>query len=532
MGYLGYLRLDDVMTSFEFPVVVLCWVCLMADDKPVPKFPIGKDTTYVTGPLDKDGYIDYEAALNDLLGKGITPDKNANVLLWRAFGPTPEGGKGMPAEFFKRLGIAEPPKDGDYFIGLTRFMKDYLKLAPDKSEAVNEQLGRASQRPWSAKEYPDIAAWLRLNEKPLTLIVEAARLPEYFNPVLTGSTEKGPGGMMGALLPSVQKCREAATALLARAMIRTADGEYSGAWQDLLACHRLGRLVARGATLIEGLVGIAINQVATNADLAYLDRAKLNSRQIQDCLKELRALAPMPPMADKIDVAERIMFLDSLEGIRRHGIGQMEALAGGAAKKPTPEELKALEAFDWAPALRNGNRWYDKLAAALRHENRPEREKELEKIEGDLRSLKAEVTQPENLAKFLLQSDPPDKSGGEAIGNALIGLLAPAIRNVQSAYDRSEQVQRSLYVAFALAAYQRDQGRYPAKLIELAPKYLAAVPDDIFSGKPLIYKPTEKGYLLYSVGRNGKDDGGRTFGDEGGDDLPVRMPLPEVKPNK
>ena len=42
-----------------------------------PKFPLGKDTTYVTGPLDKDGYIDYEAALNDLLGKDITPEKNA-----------------------------------------------------------------------------------------------------------------------------------------------------------------------------------------------------------------------------------------------------------------------------------------------------------------------------------------------------------------------------------------------------------------------------------------------------------------------
>src|SRR5438067_12124776 len=103
---------------------------LAAEGKPVPKFPLGKETTYVTGPLDKDGYIDYEAALNDRLGKGVTAETNANVLIWKAIGPTPEGGKGMPPEFFKRLGTDEPPRDGAYFIGLDAFMKDTLKLDP------------------------------------------------------------------------------------------------------------------------------------------------------------------------------------------------------------------------------------------------------------------------------------------------------------------------------------------------------------------------------------------------------------------
>src|SRR5438094_5975588 len=54
-------------------------------------FTIGKETTYVTGPLDKDGYIDYAAALNERLGRGVTPENNACVLLWKALGPHPEG---------------------------------------------------------------------------------------------------------------------------------------------------------------------------------------------------------------------------------------------------------------------------------------------------------------------------------------------------------------------------------------------------------------------------------------------------------
>ena len=82
------------------PSLLLCLV-LGSDGPPAPKLPLGKDTTYVTGPLDKDGYIDYEAALNDRLGAGVAPEKNANVLLWEVLGLMPEGFNRMPAEFFK-----------------------------------------------------------------------------------------------------------------------------------------------------------------------------------------------------------------------------------------------------------------------------------------------------------------------------------------------------------------------------------------------------------------------------------------------
>src|SRR6266487_3214481 len=73
------------------------------ETKRKPNFTVGKETTYVTGPLDEDGYVDYAAALNERLSRGIKPEDNANVLLWRALGPRPEGGAAMPPEFFKWL---------------------------------------------------------------------------------------------------------------------------------------------------------------------------------------------------------------------------------------------------------------------------------------------------------------------------------------------------------------------------------------------------------------------------------------------
>ena len=33
--------------------------------KPVPKYSMSRATTYITEPLDKDGYLDYETALNE-----------------------------------------------------------------------------------------------------------------------------------------------------------------------------------------------------------------------------------------------------------------------------------------------------------------------------------------------------------------------------------------------------------------------------------------------------------------------------------
>ena len=133
-------------------------------------------------------------------------------------------------------------------------------------------------------------------------------------------------------------------------------------------------------------------------------------------------------------------------------------------------------------------------------------------------------------SRRLLLADSLGKTKGKVIGGVLFCLLMPAARKMQNSYDRNEQIQRNLQVAFALAAYHRDHGDYPAKLGDLAPKYLPSVPDDVFSGKPLIYRPAEKGYLFYSVGTNGVDDGGRSADDDPkGDDLPVRMPLPELK---
>jgi len=500
------------------------------DKKSAPKFTIGKDTTYVTGPLDKDGYIDYEAAVNDHLSKGVTPATNALVLIVQAIGPRPEGAKMLP-EFYRRLGIQEPPERGDYFVSLGNHLKEQLKIAPGKeTEEILNQWTRAAQRPWAAKDHKILAGWLQVNQKPIALIIEATKRPAYYNPLVTRHTENGPGGLFSALLSTIQKCREVATFLAARAMLRTHEGKLDEAWQDLLACHRLGRLVARGGTLIEGLVGFAIDQVANNADLAFLERARLTSKKALDCLLDLQRLPAMPTILDKVAVCERLAFLETVMLLDRHGLRYLEGLSGGTLPKDLdPKVNRALHGADWDPALETGNRWFNRMAAALGASVRADRVKQLNQFEEEVKELKKRIDK-NALNEVFQGSKPPDKAATKMIGEVLVTLLLPAVGKVQQATDRTVQAQRNLHIAFALAAYHGDHGRYPRALEALAPKYLKQVPDDLFSDKALIYHPTDNGYLLYSVGPNGKDDGGRGREDNPpGDDLPVRMPLPELK---
>jgi hypothetical protein len=490
-----------------------------------PKFPISKETTYVTGPCDEDGYIDYAAALHKRLSQGVTPANNANVLLWKAFGPHPEGAK-MPADFFKWMGIKEPPERGDYFIPLSLYTKDHLK----DGQTLNDELQHCIQRPWTAKEYPNIAAWLKANEKPLALVIEATKRSHYYSPLVPKKKGNRSSGLIGALMPGVQKSRELASALTARAMLQVGEGHRDGAWQDLLAAHRLGRLVMRGSTLIEGLVGIAVDSIAGRADLGFLEGTNLNAQQIQNCLRDLQTLPPLSPMADKVDLGERFLTLDAVMMLDREGIQSLEMLSGGSPSNNAEVLSKLFQPhIDWEPALRNANRWYDRMAKAMRGKDRATREKELDKIGKELEALRKKARDPGmGLLKILLAPD-TGKVIGEKIGNILLCLMVPAVRKVQDAGDRTEQLQQNLHLAFALAAYHRDHGRYPAKLDALTPKYLAAIPQDIFNGKALTYRPTENGYLLYSIGVNGEDEQGRSYEDDPkGDDLTVRMPLSQL----
>ena len=74
-------------------------------------------------------------------------------------------------------------------------------------------------------------------------------------------------------------------------------------------------------------------------------------------------------------------------------------------------------------------------------------------------------------------------------------------------------------IAYALERFHLAHGQYPDVLVELTPQYIENIPHDIIGGQPLHYRRTEDGkYLLYSIGWDEKDDGGKISLSESGYD--------------
>jgi hypothetical protein len=75
---------------------------------------------------------------------------------------------------------------------------------------------------------------------------------------------------------------------------------------------------------------------------------------------------------------------------------------------------------------------------------------------------------------------------------------------------RTQTLVNEAQIACALERYRLAHGEYPNALDTLAPQFIENLPRDIINGEPLIYRRIEKGsFLLYSVGWNETDDGGK-----------------------
>jgi hypothetical protein len=279
------------------------------------------------------------------------------------------------------------------------------------------------------------------------------------------------------------------------------------------------------------LGGIVIDKKACYADIAYIEHAKLTSKQALDRVKDLQSLPPLQPIADMCELGDRFFILDELQQLHRKYTS-----AENLSRKADQETIKALKMIDWELAMSTCNQRFDRLVVALRLARCADRQKALREMEKELEALIKKSTWPADPFEPLLDDLPPRekirKTTAQAIVEMSIKSTVGADRHMQCFHDQDVQVHRNLWIAFALAAYHADRGRYPAKLDDISPNYLASIPNDLFADAALIYRPSENGYLLYSVGENCKDEGGRGYPySSGGDDLSVQMPQP-LKPLK
>lgn len=90
----------------------------------------------------------------------------------------------------------------------------------------------------------------------------------------------------------------------------------------------------------------------------------------------------------------------------------------------------------------------------------------------------------------------------------LLHTFARSLPQITVDFDTLAHV-RTARVALAVQRYRLAAGKLPDTLADLVPVYLDAVPVDPFDGKRLRYKKLEIGFVVYSIGDDLTNDGGK-----------------------
>jgi hypothetical protein len=485
-----------------------------AELRPV-KITISKETTYLTGPLASDGWLDYAPVINERCKTGVTVENNAAILFWQAVGPK-EIPKEMRAAFFQGLGLDAPADEGDYLIGLHACLlrrKGGMQTSTPEfarwEAQVYDQSPIAESRPWSGTEFPALAGWLDVNQKPLERLSACAKRSKFFEPLIV----KANGSMWDShTTPELDGMRNAVELFRLRAMRRVADGNVRDARDDLLTCHRLARLEGQKPFQVNTLLALVFDQRAYDGDAALIQSAGRTPEELLQCRRGLSELPAAITLGSSI-LGERLVALDHLRYVAR-GDPFALSLCGGILVKDDLKEargkLLADRRIDWDLVFRAYNTRYDAIEKILKQTDAFQRREALKQLEETAGAEAQRVNDPAALARLLS----PQSTSAEIsrqLARTLLGSGGYSLLAVSAAATAAKSQLADF--AIALALYHDDHKAYPPSLVELSPRYISEIPRDPFSNRDYIYQLREGGYLLYSVGRNGRDDRGENWAD-------------------
>jgi len=82
---------------------------------------------------------------------------------------------------------------------------------------------------------------------------------------------------------------------------------------------------------------------------------------------------------------------------------------------------------------------------------------------------------------------------------------------MRKSFTRRDGFLRGTLISIALHLHYMEEGKFPPTLDALCPEYLEQKPQDPFSGEDFIYETVPDGFLLYGLGEDEDDDGGRPY---------------------
>lgn len=280
--------------------------------------------------------------------------------------------------------------------------------------------------------------------------------------------------------PHLIGLRNTGLLLAAKAEIDTNRGNANAAIHDIDLLYKVSESLKDEPTLVPQMVRRSIVYFASSALRYTMKNAYPSEKSIADLANTVSHIDLYPG------------FTKGLEGEMCIGLSYIDYLA-----KPKSKFEKTHDSDDIAESFRQSRP--TRAHIAFLNANKRVVLEYLDKYTDvshmsyrDIKLRNPDILSYPNLPKYAVVA---------VIAVPSLGLSLPA--RDECAADISGTM-----IFLKLQIFKAEYGRYPSNLNELSDKLHFKLPVDPFSGKNFVYKTNEKGFCLYSIGKNMKDDGG------------------------
>jgi hypothetical protein len=377
-----------------------------------------------------------------------------------------------------------------------------------KMIAPGKVLVIAREKEWASVDRKKNFAWdqveadLKLNADSLQKLREILKYRALQFPV----NYRGPK----TLLPHLAKFKQAALWLSASAAYNMHSGHLDAAVDDVESVALLCRPLDTEPFLISQLVRVAVSSIVFNLCYEMLECEGINDQQLLSLHRICDELQFIDPMILGLK-GDRIMCRDSIRDARSGNVDPGALLANYAPVEP-----------DADPGPLGSVPYHDEIHDAVRSviivpswrslfSYRDERHT-LEEVQILVDNLHSAKLHRSRLTMTQFEDALENKSGSDDAFRSwdywLTGIFMRALGKAHVRAFRAETQRELTIAAVGLKRYHLRHGKYPKDLDELVPEFLREVPVDWMNGQKLRYRSEENGFVLWSVGDNGKDDGG------------------------
>lgn len=322
------------------------------------------------------------------------------------------------------------------------------------------------------------------------------------------------------LLPHLAPLKQAAQKLEAAAICDLHNGDTGAAATNILTLLGLVQRNAAEGLLISHLVRIAMTAIAVTPTWELLQATNVTDAQLAAVQKGWEQMNFFRD-AENTFVMERVWMTETIRKSRASHEGFQETFGRSASMSSSGSSPGSggwswpldLEEITERPRLAIGEVMW-RSSWSYSDELRALQSGQI--IVETLRTMQTNQSQfykADYDAMTARLSAVGITNAGEAFSRALrIPDFREFFGEFSSAIGRTlriESARRVVVTAMALKRFQLKHGKLPGTLNELAPEFFPSVPIDPYDGKSLRYHPNPDGtYLLYSVGEDGRDDGG------------------------